>query len=640
MKRLIILFLLFSTCTNAQVDTFINAKAKETRYINIPQFDYQTNGHAYTLGLTLGANLTDPSSITKIDLVNRTVTKKTLTGTYSHMGEYWNSTYDSAGYLYLPFNTTDYKVRAFNLKIPDSIQITDLGLPFKTDNDANLKTDNGTAVAALAYSSSLGVDKKMYFGAKGDPYVTTYDPVTQQVKYYNAINRYGIDWVLAVTGDPQYIYAVTGQNDSCNLWVISKATGVRRNIMRVPPYTRPTIEPACDGYVYALNPVAGKWYKMVNGDTVNVPTWPGCRVTYYGAGGFTSFFDKVKSRLYWSGNGLNDSVNIASATTNANIRSVFPDKYNPNIIYYVGDYYGGFYSYNISGDSSTLLGITGFNISGNVYQHSPDSFYIPNYPSGTILLWDKRKPWTTGTLSNGASLPASDINANPKIIVVPRSTPMANHHTTQLFFDTTRKRLMLAGLVERTDYTCSIGSCKLDGSDMKAYDANKINSLALNAIAQWRQYWIMSTANRDQYYGDPKLYFYNPDSNIMEDSLSFGFTDYGRIWIAGDQLLGQAGTRFYKINLSTKVLVYDQQGTGAPLCTMLQDATFVIYGGTAPAGWAKTKAGTQTNYVKHINGSCLSINGTSILQTNNIAGDAIDINTAAGKLNYIRKIVF
>ncbi len=110
--------ILFSITVQAQT-VLPNAKATETRYINVPKFDYQTNGHPYTVGVTLGAALTDPAYITKIDIVTRQVTTKLLPGAYSHLGAYWNGTYDSLGRLYIPWATDNYHVfKTVPLRLP------------------------------------------------------------------------------------------------------------------------------------------------------------------------------------------------------------------------------------------------------------------------------------------------------------------------------------------------------------------------------------------------------------------------------------------------------------------------------------------------------------------------------------------
>lgn len=619
--------ILFYTTVKAQTTTTLpNALAKETRYINIPKFDYQTNGHPYTVGVTLGAALLDPAYITKIDLVTKQITTKVLPGAYSHIGGFWEGTYDSLGRMYISWAVDNYHV--FGVDFKDSINIIDNGLVFQN------------STIALAYSAALGEDKHMYFGAKGDPYFSEYNPYNFTTNKYPPINSYGIDWVLSVSGDANYIYATTGQNDSCNFWAIKKSDGSKRNLIKVPNYTRPTIETACDGFVYVLDPYRAKWYKMVNGDTVHVPDWAGCRIYYYGIGNITSFFDKAKSRLFWNGAGLNDSVDISSSVINQAIRTVFTDRTDTNIVYYIGDYYGSTYKYNISGDSAIVLGNTGFNISSSVFQINDSMFYWGAYPSGAFFVWNKNRAWTTGTYVNNTVVSAADSGANPKILFTARSTSAIIHHLSGLQYDSTTQIFIWGGEQERTDYTCSWGTYNVLTGAIQSYDAAKIVALGFSGFAKWGNYYIMSTTNA--YGGTPKLYVCNPANCTMVDSINVGFNDYGRIWTQGDQLLGQTfDGKFYKINLSTKQISYNQQGTGNPVCVRLADGSFTINGGTAPTGWGKIRTVSYQNYTANKTlGTYFTVSTTNVLRTQSLISETIDVSTAAGMQKYIRNLLY
>lgn len=641
--KLILSSFLFITITAKSQTTRVlpNAKAYSSTYINMTNtFGVMANGHAYASGLTLSQNPTFPYWITRVDLVTKQITKKLLPGTVSFPGGYWNSIFDSSGHLVLPINTDDYHVRIINMK-NDSITVNDIGSAFK---DAN-----GNFVTALAYSSSLGCDGSLYFGAKGNPYWSWREKNGTMHYSPNAINNIGIDWVLAISGDANYIVAVTGQNDSCNAWIINKATGEKKNIVRTSSSTRPTLETGCDGFMYVRNPeipiTKDQWYKIVNGDTVRVPTWSGCRVQYNecNKGGsspnVSSYWDAGKSKLFYVVNGVNDSILIETALVPSNVQLVMTDRYNTNRLDYVGALYGNFYGYDIAKDSSWAIGSTGYNLYS--WRRLNDSIvFYGNYPGGALMERNVNRDWTANTYVNGAAISVFDTSANPHIIFQFKNTAAAFSHLASMIIDTVRHLVLAAGNVIRVDETFSLGAYNYITREGWGYDHTKINSLRFTSMAQYGNLVIAATNNAAG--GSPKLYLYNPEKavNAMVDSISFGFTDYGSIWVQGDQLMGYAGTRFYKVNLSTKQLIYNQQGTGNPVLSRLQDGKFAISGGTGPAGWAQYKPVSYSNFVGPGNGNYYSVSSLDIIESIQLATQTINLETTEGKETYTQNMLY
>ncbi len=641
MKWILTTAILFYTTAKAQViiDTFPNAKAYSSTYIPIYQYGVMANGHPYAIGLTLSLNPQSPYWITRTDLVTKVVTKKTLPGTISYQGGYWNSIFDSSGNFVLPINTDDYHVRLINMK-DDSIAVNDIGLAFK---DAN-----GNFVTALAYSSSLGIDGSLYFGAKGNPYwswrskdgVMHYSP--------NAINNVGIDWVLAISGDATSIVAVTGQNDSCNAWIINKQTGAKKNIVRTSSATRPTLEVGCDGYMYVRNPdlpiTVNQWYKIVNGDTVRVPTWSGCRVAYneVNKGGnsptVSSFFDPAKSKLFYVLNGVSDSADIQTNFSQSSLQTVIVDRYNPNRLYYVGAFYGTFYGYDILKDSSWAIGNLGYNLYS--YRRLNDSImFLGVYPGGALVEWNLNKSWTAETYVNQQIIHITDSGANPRIVFQFKNTDAAFSHLSTMYIDTIRNLVIAGGDVIRVDSSCSVGAYNYITKQGYGYDYHKIGALSVGSITPYGDKVLFSTTTR---FGQtPYLYVYDPTLNIMTDSITYaGFTDFGGIWVQGDQLLGHAGTRFYKINLSTKHLLYNKTTTAINI-NRLQDGKFVCNGGTCPIDWAQCgQTSNYNNWVGIGDGNYFSISNLYLIRNKNMATQTIDLNTAQGKQQYMRNLLY
>lgn len=631
------IILLTITAKSQTIDTLPNAKAYLSTYIPIYQYGVMANGHPYAVGLQYSLNPTFPYWIVRIDLVTKQITRKTMDGTISYPRAYWTSGYDSSGNFVLPFNTTDFHTRLIDFK-NDSIEINDLGLVFK---------DHGDSVVALTYSFSIGSDGNTYFGAKGNPYVSYYDRATQQMHYYNAINDYGIDWVLSVTGDANYIYAVTGQNDSCNFWTINKLTGEKHNLNKVPSYTRQTIY--CGNVngvskTFFRDPYVNCFYRVDNGvDTVRVPFPESSTPVYYevntaGQPTVNSFFDAATSKLQYVVNGVSDNVDIPSNFSQTTLQLVYVDRDNANIIYPVGALYGDVYKYSIAQDSIVALGHTGYNLySGKKLNDS--IYFIAGYPGGTLMEWNANQAWTCETYVNGVVIHATDTSANPHIIYQFKDSA-GFQHPSSMILDTTRHLVICAGDVIRVDSSCSIGVYNYQTKIGYGYDYHKIGRLSLSGITEYGNKILMSTAARFVNNDTAKIYLYDPITNTMTDSLGFGLTDYGAQWAQGEQLVGVGGTTFYKVNLSNKKLIYQQSGTGAPKLSRIQDEKFMLNGGTAPAGWGQYKTSNYNNFIGIGNGTYFSISGVYLIRNKMLANQTIDLNTAEGKQKYIYNLLY
>lgn len=639
MKWTPVLLILFYNTAKAQaaIDTLPNAKAFSSTYINIPQYGVMANGHPYAIGLTLSQNSTFPYWITRIDLVTHQIDTVRLLGTISFVGGYWNSAFDSSGHLWLPINIDNYHVFEIDFK-QANIVVYDRGLPFVDDNN--------NPVTALAYSIQLGTDGNIHVGAKGNPYIAYWDRLAGHWVTYSALNNIGIDWVLQVGGDNKYFYAVSGQNDTCNFWVVRKSDGLKRNLNRVPSYTRQTLYVGNVNHVqrtYFRDPYKELFYEVVNMDTIRVPYPDGIPATYYecnngiGQPTVSSFWDASKSKLYYTLNGVNDSVAVTTFLSQSNIQLVIVDRYNANRLYYVGVLYGNFYGYDIAKDSSWSIGNTGYNLYS--YKRLNDSiFFLGNYPGGALMEWNIYKEWTANKFMNGAAISVFDTSANPHIIHQFKNDACGFSHLSAMIIDTVKHLVYCAGNVIRTDETFSLGVYNYITKQGWGYDYHKIDALRFSSMTQYRDLIIASSNN--QAGGTPKFYYYNPATNEMVDSLSFGWTDYGISWVQGDQLIGYAGTRFYKINLSTKQVIYNQQGTGTPTISRLQDGKFVIFGGTCPVGWGQCKPVNYNNFTGIGNNDYYSVSGAYIIRSKNLATEVIDLESADGKEKYIKNLLY
>ncbi len=598
------------------------------------------NGHPYTMGMQYSLNPSFPYWVVRTDLVTKEVTRKILPGTLSQFQRaYFVSIFDSLGHLWLPIATTNFHIFDCNFK-GDSIEVIDRGLPFK---DAK-----GDSIIAITYSMRLGTDGNIHVGIKGGTETAYWNRNEGRWHSYNETNN--ADWVLGVAGDKDYLYSVTGQQDTCNVWVIRKSDGFSRELSVVPSYTRQSVgcysNPApVFSRTFFSDPTRGyAIYEIINMDTVHVPYSVGTNPEYkemvdqYGTNLITSFWDAPTAKLQYAYYNINDQVTIPANFSQTGLQVCIVDKYNAKRLWVVGTLYGDYYQYDLDKDSSWGVGHTGYNLYS--YRRLDDSiFFLGSYPGGALMEWNVNKTWTAETFSNGTVIHATDTSANPHIIYQYKDSA-GFQHPANMILDTVRHLVICAGDVIRVDSSCSIGVFNYKTKKGYGYNYHKIGRLSLSGITQYGDLIIFSTAIRFPNNDTAKLYFYDPVKNTMVDSIGFGLSDYGGTWVQGDQLLGHAGTIFYKINLSTKKVIYNQQGVGNSNVSRLQDGKFVISGGTPPAGWGQFKTSAYSNFSGIGNGDYYSISGDYLIQSKNLATETIDLNTAAGKMKYIKNMLY
>jgi hypothetical protein len=566
-----LLIILFPFCLNAQtIDTLSHAKARANTFACFPFQGKMNNGHIYAAGFnqkfdTDGTAL--PEQLIRIDLTTNTVDSVSLTGTLSTKFLFWNYCFDSLGNFYLGLNDGNRKIFKFNLK-GNTIQYKNLGNGFHN-------------TGLLAYSMSLGLDKNVVFGSSGgNSFVCEYNPYTDTLIQYPQVSNQ--DYVLSVNADVNYIYAQTGQNDSLCIWRIKKSDGTKTMLFKDPLVSsRFTVETACDGYVYMKVPSTQRWYRMVNGDTVNVSTWYACRITYMEVNWdpptphVNVFYNALTSTLQYSG-AATGQVQINSANEPNYIQLLMFDKTDTDIVYYVGQQYGAVYKYSISGDSTTALGFMGYNAYSWV-QLNDSIILIGAYPNGALLKWNKNKAWTLQTLVNGRVQDGSETTVNPKLLGFFRSNTSAGFHHTDRLIKDFNGYIVGAGDVIRVGNSCSIAAYNPNTGIMTGYDYHKMpDSIGEWCASAWQDKVLLSTYNAQG--GHPKIYVYRSTTNTMVDSIDLGYDNYGSLFVWGDKLIGITPNRIYKYDLAAKHLIDSRIYADNSISTafMLTDGRIII----------------------------------------------------------------
>lgn len=539
---------------NAQsyfMDTLKNALAYSSNFIPLPVYGITSNGHIYTCGLNNNYapnGEARPLVLLRIDLTTGALTQKVLEGSFSSPSVLWEHVFDSAGNFYLGLNSHNRKVFRFNLK--DSIAYENLGNGFKDNR-------------SLAYSFSLGADNHLYFGgSSGGTYWTEYDPLMKSITQHPAADSVN-DYVLTIQSDTDYVYCQTGQRNGIYFWSIRKADDQKKLLFKIPNSKRFNTLTGKDGVCYVsftTDTLTGN-YRLKNGSATKVisPAMPLSNKYQEVNGGMgqpnvISNFDASDNKIYYS---INDSfftpVSIPCSKTNTEIRAILGFKNDSNHIYYAGDYYGSYYCYDLKKDTAILLGNTGYNIYASLEQND-SIMWMSGYPSGYIMQWNRNKPWTTQKFINGRITNAyKNANANPKLMHYFKSNTAAGFHHASLLESDGNGNIIAAGNVIRIGNTSSIGTYNILNDSIYGYNFEKISKLGASGLATWGRLMVLAT-----YYsfgGQPKLYFYDPQQNIMRDSLQFGFDDYGKIYIKGNILTGISRNRIYSVNLSEKKII-------------------------------------------------------------------------------------
>jgi len=203
---------------------------------------------------------------------------------------------------------------------------------------------------------------------------------------------------------------------------------------------------------------------------------------------------------------------------------------------------------------------------------------MAGYPSGYIMLYNKNKPWTTQKFINGKIVAPTDANANPKILHYWKTegTPAAGfHHTYQLLQDA-KGNLIGAGDVIRIGNAASIGVFNAKQDRIYGINYEPYSSFTFSGIALWKDFIVYSMKSSG--IRKPKLYFYDPPSNVMKDSIDLGFGDYGKIYSQNNLLTGIANNRIYSYDLKENKLIfnYSFQANTIPGSYLLHNGTFLL----------------------------------------------------------------
>jgi hypothetical protein len=552
MYRIFSFFLIISFPAEAQlykIDTLKNAGAYINSFELLPFCRADDKGDYYAAGFNQYYNASGKAEeveLVRVNLDTRKVQYKKLPGVLSGKGFYWTYVFDKKGNAYLSMNTNNRKIIRVNLR--DSIEFTDLGNPFI----------NGSA---LAYSASLGRDGNLYFGgSSGGTYWSVYNIQNETFEKHPPVDSNN-DYVLSIAGDSDFAYLQVGQRRAITLWSVNKQTNEEKILFTVTNTTRISLNVYNDGIYAGVNVDTLKGlFRLEQGNAVKVPSIPSSAAQSghnTNKKNVTTAFDPVSSQLFFSfDNKRFDSIAIKTSSIQTDIRRVFSFPNDKDNIYYAGDYYGNYYRYSLKEQKSYLLGSTGYN----VYSFLPlnDSMiYMSGYPSGYIMLWNRKKLWTTQKFLNGKTVDAKDALANPRILHYWKSegTPAAGfHHTYQMMRDN-KGNIIGAGNVIRIDNAASIGvynsaANKIYGINYKPYE-----SFSFSGITLWNNYVVY--AMRGNGNKKPKLYFYKPDENMMKDSIDLGFDDYGKIYMKENILTGFANNRIYRYDLKNKKLLWN-----------------------------------------------------------------------------------
>lgn len=553
MNKIYLLLLLVSVKTGAQsytTELLPNAGAFINSFSLQKIIGTARNGNTYTMGFNVHYNEKgkgEPVDLVRVDLATKLVQYKKINSVISANGFAGTHVFDRNGNIYLSI-TNSGKIIKLNLK--DSIAFTDLGNAFKDGK-------------AVAYTASLGLDGNVCFGATGSgTYWSLYNTRSNLFEKHEAVDPSN-DYVLSIAGDTDFVYMQTGQRKTIDLWAVNKRTDVKKKLFSIINTSRFSLSAHNDAVYVGINTDSLKGtYRLEHGYAVKIAQFPAGSVEATGAieinnkrKNVTTVFDPVQSQLYFSFNNKNfDSVPIAAVAIRAGIRRIFSFPGDGENIYYVGDYYGNYYRYNLKEQQSYLLGSTGYN----VYSFLPvnDSLiYMSGYPSGYIMLWNRNRPWTTQKFLNGKLTDATDAWANPRLLHYWKGEgkPAAGfHHTYQMVQDK-NGNIIGAGDVIRIGNAASIGVYEPINDVIYGINYEPFTFLKFSGIALWHNDVIYSM--RGNILKKPKLYFYRPKENIMKDSIDLGFDDYGKIYIQQNILTGFANNRIYSYDLKQRKLL-------------------------------------------------------------------------------------
>lgn len=552
---IIFIFLCSKSFSQQTVDTLTNAKAYRTNFVWGNTYGVGTNGHVYGIAFTLNYNDNNnglPVTMYRIDLTTKSTFTTTLPNTVSAPYMFWRFAFDSSGTLYTGFNS-NRDVWRFRLK--DSINYKNYG-------------NSSQSGVGLAYSILLGRDKNIYIGNSSSPSSTDWAMVDVQNDTMllhpepDPNNGYG----MSIMGDTNWIAYMTGQS-TYNMWAVRKSDNYKKLLASQQTLMNTGVRRG--GNYFQTN--TGQWYKVTDTTTTPVSintvlstpdiTYREVNVDFVSQVGLplitNAFFDPIASKQYWKLNNVADSVAITSTYTQTISRRIFADRVDTNKVYYVGDYYGNFYQYNTATNVSTALGFIGFNIF-SALQYDDTTWYIAGYPSAQLAKWTTTQAWTAETFADGQVRHLST-TTNPQLIGYWRT--YCGVHEPQKIIMLPNGVIAMGGDVIRQDNTTSIAFYNTNNGEMWGVPADSIVGLGYVDICAYGTNRVIFSTNGNN-GGTPKLFIYNTDTKQFENKLDFGFNSYGHLYVTGDLLYAISGNRFYKVNLSTKELVYNKPYSG------------------------------------------------------------------------------
>lgn len=635
------------------VDTLTNAYAIRNTYEHVPFNGIMNNGHVYGFGLDMkygvnGGSL--PIQFTRIDYVTKEVTKVALSNSFSsNLGVVWRYVFDSTGRLVMGLNTANRKIYRLNLKDASIVQ-EDFGNGFLNDDQT------------LVYSMILNADRAITIGGSSSPTSTQVSIILEngyikKLAEIDATQGY-VTQVYMDTG--RYLYAQVGQNPF-KLYAVDTLTG-----------TKTLLATRLDGFpiqfgnaingIYARPTPAAPYDKLVNGAFVTVPPAPASipgAITYREVKTFTddgtpiplvtTFWDAEKSTLHWSINNVHDSTHLETDSIRDGISRALP---SGRYIYYTASYYGGVYKYDTVTQVRTFLGSPGLNVYA-MLQYNDSIIYMSGYPSGTLVEWNRNQPWTVGTYYNGSGRPVSS-TSNPKLIAYWHSYSEISHAVKLIKLN--NGIIATMGGIIRTGNSANVAFFNPITRQVWGYNSDSMYLQGASDITAYGDKYVLFSTNSSN-GGRPKIFKYDTELHRMVDSLDFGFKNYGNIFCTGEMLFGIAQdtsnpthqidtTLFYKVNLSTWKLVYSKKIRATinkvqwmpdgyiGLNMTYTDGQIVPIPVAPPAGYALTRVIQNLDYYYNNNKSYYTI-GSTLLQNKGITSRTLDINTAAGKQQYL-----
>lgn len=637
MKYLILI--LFPFFANAQtIDTLTNARAYQPNFLALTQFGLTylqagmtSENHVWMAGFNLvdSSGYAKPFQVVRIDCNTHATTTKTIPNTYSSNSMLWLNFFDSLGNLYIGLNSGNRKIYKFNFK--DSINAEYL--------------DSGFALAnVLMYSGSLGRDNHVLFGgSSGGTFWSEYDPYNDVLTKHPEVDEQQ-GYVLSIQGDSDWVYAQVGQNTWIKYWAIRKSDNYKVVIDSIPSSGRFNTATRKDGVYYQSQ--IGQLYRMSGETRIPVASTVspnieyhevGCNMTYGAIPGrpmVSSYFDNTSNLLYYNIAGVPDSVLITTPGKLNSIRRSWVDNSNGDNFYF-GEYYGNTYK----NDTTHTLGYIGFNTYSHV-QVNDSIIYFGGYPSGVVAKYNKNQAWTAQKYINGAVNNLST-TTNPKLITYFKSNTDAGFHHTEIMVGTKDGYIVAGGTVIRIANTSSVGALNIATGVATGYDYNRMPDwLYLNDIAIWRNYALISTGGS----ATPKIYIYDYKNNVMVDSISFGWTGYGKLYVIGDKLIGVSNNHIYDYNLAEKklVLAHSYPDNSITYSYMMPDGRILI----TASGAVALPTDMCVNFIPYnVSNGEISVyqdklftyTGWNVLRLNNYFKTDQNIDTPAGVTNLIKR---